>query len=250
MTTRGEFLRTTVAGAAAFLFGSGAARRNRATQEAYGGAPNILLILTDDQPPNTVGKMGNFATRFDQDWTKTGYSDVPLCGPARAGLFTGKYSHNHGATQNEISWETYRDRNYAADDLLSRVRTAGYNVGYFGKMINGYGSPDDAGWQHPATQDDPHRWCALASGQREPYRVNSDGILRGGLTMNQTAYFGQRAQGWMRARAGDAKPWFCYLALTDPHVPHTPVKAHQHSHDGERLTSPGTREEDLSDKSS
>ncbi len=93
-----------IAGAAALLFGTGARTRNLATQQAYDGAPNVLLILTDDQPPNTVGAMGGLASRFERDWTETGYSDVPVCGPARVGLFTGKYPHNHGATLNGISW--------------------------------------------------------------------------------------------------------------------------------------------------
>ena len=237
-------------GAAALLFGTGARRTNLATQQAYDGTPNILIVLTDDQPPNTLDAMGDFASRFDRDWTGTAYSDVPVCGPARVGLLTGKYPHNHGATLNGISWQVYRDRDYAADDLLSRVRMAGYNVGYFGKVINGYGSPDDAEWVHPAAEDYPHRWRALAGGQQKPYRVNFDGTLRGDITANQTTFFGRRAQEWMSDRAGDAKPWLCYLALTDPHVPHTPTKAYGHSHDGEELITPGTREEDLSDKSS
>jgi arylsulfatase A-like enzyme len=249
MTTRIEFLRAGIAGAVALLFGTGARRTKYTTQQSYDGAPNVLLILADDQPPNTVRAMGDFASRFDRNWTGTGYSDVPVCGPARVGLFTGKYPHNHGATLNGVSWQVYRDGNYAAHDLLSRMRMAGYDVGYFGKLINGYGTPDDPEWEHPATQDEPHRWCTLASGQQKPYRVNSDGVLRDGLTANQTKFFGRQAQDWMLARATDAKPWFCYFALADPHAPHEPTVAYEHTHDSERLVSPGTKEADLSDKS-
>jgi hypothetical protein len=133
MTTRIEFLRAGIAGAVALLFGTGARRTKYTTQQSYDGAPNVLLILADDQPPNTVRAMGDFASRFDRNWTGTGYSDVPVCGPARVGLFTGKYPHNHGATLNGVSWQVYRDGNYAAHDLLSRMRMAGYDVGYFGK---------------------------------------------------------------------------------------------------------------------
>jgi arylsulfatase A-like enzyme len=73
--------------------------------------------------------------------------------------------------------------------------------------------------------------------------------LRDGLTANQTKFFGHQAQDWMLARATDAKPWFCYFALTDPHAPHEPTVAYKHTYDGERLVSPGTKDADLSDKS-
>lgn len=241
MTTRGDFLRRAGLIGAGIATGVGFGRTmGEAVPEGYS---NVLFVLTDDQPPQTVTMMERLRARIQHDWTETGYSDVPVCGPARVGLFTGKYPHHHKATTNESSWRVYRNRNYASDDLLTRVRRAGYRVGYFGKVINGYGSPDNPEWVHPAA----HRWVALASGQgRMPYRANINGTLSE-TKQKQTIFFGNRAEEFVRNNAG--RPWFCYLALTDPHVPHDPFKAHEHAHDGEQWTSPGTQEDDLSDKS-
>lgn len=241
MTTRRDFLRR--AGLISAGIATGVAFGSTRSTAAPEARPNVLFVLTDDQPPQTVAMMERLKTRMQRDWTQTGYSDVPVCGPARVSLLTGKYSHNHEATTNGISWRVYRDRNYADDDLLSRVRRAGYRVGYFGKVINGYGSAGSSKWVHPAA----HRWVALASGQsRMPYRVNINGTLRE-TKQKQTIFFSGYAERFVRNNAG--RPWFCYLALTDPHVPHDPFKVYKHSHDGELWTSPGTQEDDLSDKS-
>ena len=241
MTTRRDFLRR--AGLIGAGIAAGVGFGSTRSEAAPEGRLNVLFVLTDDQPPQTVAMMERLRARMQRDWTQTGYSDVPLCGPARVGLFTGKYAHNHGAINNKIAWKVYRNRNYANDDLLSRVRRAGYRVGYFGKVINGYGSPDNPKWAHPAA----HRWVALASSQgRMPYRVNIDGALSE-RKQKQTVFFGSQAEEFVRKNAG--RPWFCYLALTDPHVPHHPFKVHAHAHDGERWISTGTQEDDLSDKS-
>ena len=241
MTTRGNFLRR--AGLIGAGIATGVGFGSPRSEAAPEGRPNVLFVLTDDQPPQTVAMMERLRARMQRNWTETGYSDVPVCGPARVSLFTGKYPHNHRATENKVSWRVYRNRNYARDDLLSRVKRAGYRVGYFGKVINGYGSSDNPRWVHPAA----HMWVGLASGQGQvPYQVNINGRLLQ-TKRKQTIFFGNRAEGFVHSNAG--KPWFCYLALTDPHVPQDPFKAHKHAHDGEWWTSPGTREDDLSDKS-
>lgn len=93
------------------------------------------------------------------------------------------------------------------------------------------------------------RWHALVGSQYSPtYGVNKDGRIIGGITQNHTPYFGGFAETFVENRAGQEAAWFCYLNWTDPHGPHTPLKAFEHAHDGERYSSPGTRETDFSDK--
>ena len=72
--------------------------------------PNIVLILTDQQPFNTIGAYGNDTirtphmdrlaregVRFDRAYV-AGYP----CSPSRASLFTGLYAHHHGVVTNDV----------------------------------------------------------------------------------------------------------------------------------------------------
>ena len=79
-----------------------------------------------------------------------------------------------------------------------------------------------------------------------PYPVNANGRMPE-ENEDHTSFFGRFAEAFIRRGAGS--PWFCYLNWTDPHIPWTPPSAHRHVHDGERYVSPGTEEQDLSDKS-
>lgn len=185
------------------------------------------------------------------DLTDTGYCAVPMCGPARVSLLTGLYPHNHGALDNTnpTTYNVYREKAYQRDDLLMRMTRAGYDVGSFGKFINGYGDaedPTDGRFVHPGAL----RWQALMGGQNNyPYDVNQDGRTIPDLRQNHTAYFGGFAQKFMENRAASGKPWFCYLNWIDPHSPYQTPAAYQDTHDGELYSSPGTQETDLSDKS-
>lgn len=97
--------------------------------------PNLLLIMTDEQPVHTVRAYGH-------DWVSTphldalaeagtrftnAYTSSPVCTPARAGLFTGVYSHNNGA------WGNHMALSQDARTIGHYFRSQGYQVGYIGK---------------------------------------------------------------------------------------------------------------------
>lgn len=215
------------------------------------GRMNVLYILVDDMPPAALPAamrdvVNRLTTSGGQDLTALGYGDTALCGPARVGIHTGKYTHNHGATDNATAYSTFRERGYARADVFSRCRRAGYNVGFFGKFLNGYGEFGDRGqWVHPGVDE----WITLTGGQGPgPWKANVNGIVEDG-SGRHTPYFAKQAEDYIMEGAGLDTPWFCYLALTDPHTPHTPGPFHEHSHDAESYTSPGTEETDISDKS-
>lgn len=98
-------------------------------------APNIILIMTDSQGANVVERYSGQATdtqhldrladtgvRFD-----SAYTTCPLCTPARAGLFTGMYSHQSGAWTNNLALGSNIRH-------MGQIFTAeGYNTGYIGK---------------------------------------------------------------------------------------------------------------------
>ncbi len=225
-----------------------ALKRSRADNAPANGRPNILFVLTDDQPAHTLYGMPRTLEAFSGglDLTATGYSDVPLCAPARASLLRGVYPHTNGITENEGAYARYRERGYEEDDLLSRLNRAGYRTGWFGKIINGYGveGTDGESWVHPGAD----RWVGLVGGQgADPYRVNINGAVRE-RTEDHTSAFGRPAEAFIRQGETSGAAWFCYLNWTDPHTPYTPPRADADLRDGARYSSPGTEEADLSDK--
>ncbi|MFB6147116.1 MAG: sulfatase-like hydrolase/transferase [Halobacteriaceae archaeon] len=115
---------------------------------------NVVLILTDQQRPDSLGCYGNewvatptldrlaaAGTRFDRAYTPTA-----LCSPARASLLTGVRPHRHGLTRNvsgdvdlAARWPCYPQR----------LREAGYRVGLSGKLHVGQ-DPRRVGFHGPS----------------------------------------------------------------------------------------------------
>lgn len=212
--------------------------------------PNILLILTDDQPPHTMSGMPKTRATFSRglDLTSTAYVTIPLCAPARATVFTARYPHNHGIVSNTSpnAWAVYLRKNYIRNDLFSLMSAAGYDLGFIGKVMNGYAAVNKR-WVHPAVKGDDDLWIAMTGPEEvEKFEVNLNGKLVK-PRIAPTAYFASQADKFIRAHANAGRPWFCYVAFHDPHVPFTPK--YDHAYDRATYSSPGTEETDLSDKS-
>src|SRR5215213_4461903 len=115
-------------------------RNEAAAQTAH---PNIVVILTDDQRADQLGRMPAVADLAADGLTfANAYVSNPLCCPSRATILTGRYSHTTGVYRNENTeatggWQAFRD------DERSTVATwldaAGYRTALVGKYLNGYG---------------------------------------------------------------------------------------------------------------
>jgi arylsulfatase A-like enzyme len=87
---RAEFLKSATAGAVGLALATAAlARKSETTQAAQ---PNILLIMTDDQPYHTMSIMESFQNRVVSRGMRfnNGYVTTLVCGPARGSVLTGK----------------------------------------------------------------------------------------------------------------------------------------------------------------
>ncbi|KIT15031.1 sulfatase-like hydrolase/transferase [Jannaschia aquimarina] len=105
--------------------------------------PNVLLVMSDQQRPDTLGFRGETPCRtphmdrlaregvsFDRAMTP-----CPLCLPSRAALFTGLYPHENDMLDNTTSaLETCQ--------LLETFRGGGYEVSYAGKWHLGQDNID------------------------------------------------------------------------------------------------------------
>ena len=97
--------------------------------------PNVLLIMTDQQPVSTIGCYGNpvVKTPAQDRLAREGmrfdnfYIAAFPCTPSRATYLTGRYTHYHGVVTNNVE----------LDDALPSVgntfRDAGYQTAWVGK---------------------------------------------------------------------------------------------------------------------
>ena len=96
--------------------------------------PNILFIMTDQQPVSCVGvynqavrtphldKLASEGATFHNF-----YISAFPCSPSRAGMLTGLYPHHHGVIRNNVLLDP------SVPTLGSICQEAGYHTGYFGK---------------------------------------------------------------------------------------------------------------------
>lgn len=97
--------------------------------------PNIIIILTDDHAVSTIGAYGSKygATPNIDRLAKEGalfkkaFVVNSICGPSRAVLLTGKYSHMNGMRDN-------RDTFDASQDVFpARLKQSGFQTAWIGK---------------------------------------------------------------------------------------------------------------------
>jgi N-acetylglucosamine-6-sulfatase len=140
------------------------------------GAPNVIVIQTDDQSlsetsprtmPNTYRLLARHGSVFRNYIVTT-----PDCCPSRASLFTGDYAHNHGVLSNRVGYEGLRE---PGDVLPVWLRDAGYTTIHIGKFMNGYEgaapipTAPAPGWDHWFTYVGADRYYG--------YQASDDGEL-------------------------------------------------------------------------
>jgi len=104
--------------------------------------PNILFIMTDQEPTSTIGCYGNDKIKTPaRDAIADGgirfanfYIASFPCSPSRATMMTGRYAHHHGVVQNEILLKE------SIPSLGNTLRKAGYATAYIGKWHLGGGT--------------------------------------------------------------------------------------------------------------
>ena len=214
---------------------------DRSEQDPARERPNILLILTDDQPAKTLAEMSKLREGLmDKGVTfKQGFVTDPLCCPSRATILTGEYAHNHGVRTNSFPGggaEKFRELD--GDTIATRLQEAGYSTAYFGKYFNEYrGRYVPPGWD---------RWFVYSgSAADRSYDMNDQGRV---LTYthahtNETDLMADRAAEYIGEHDG---PWFMVVGTRAPHGPHYPSDNHRNDFNGVDL--PGFGEEDVSDK--
>ncbi|WP_173081566.1 sulfatase-like hydrolase/transferase [Phytohabitans rumicis] len=171
--------------------------------------PNILLLVLDDARTGSTEVMTK-----TEDWLRGGgayfpnaVATTPSCCPSRASLLSGRFTHNHGVTQQDAVGRYDHDRTLQHD-----LKAAGYGTAAVGKLFNN--------WR--LSERPPHfdRW-ALTGGGYENARFVVDGRSR--RAPYSTTFIGDQVNRYVDGfEADDARPWFVYAGFTAPHSPYTP----------------------------
>jgi arylsulfatase A-like enzyme len=208
--------------------------------EAPAGAPNVLLILTDDVGFGASSTFGgpietpNFQRIANSGLRYNTFHTTALCSPTRAALITGRNHHSVASgviTEFATGYPGYNSViSKSAGSIGEGLRENGYNTAWFGKMHNvpdwmsSQAGPFDLwpsglGFEYfyGFLGGDSDQWHpALYENTRpiEPYLGNPDYILDRDLA--------DKAIGWLRMQhaLAPSKPWFLYYATGTAHAPH------------------------------
>jgi len=202
---------------------------------ARADAPNVLIIVTDDQRadlmkflPRTKELFGDSGEKFTRAFATT-----PLCCPFRASLMTGQFAHNSGVRQQNDGPSINQGHT-----MQRYLHDAGYTTALVGKYLNSW----------PLRRPPPH-FDSFAVGKLYKDRVfHVDGNMKEikGYAPDYLANRASRLLG--KFEAHEERPWFMLLAPSNPHVPSTPAPRHKDVRIPRWKGNPATYEKDLSDK--
>lgn len=192
--------------------------------------PNVVLVLTDDQRPETLDYMPEVDRLADQGMRFTdAFATTAICTPSRASIYSGQYAHNHGSRVNQQLFDD-------SDTLAPWLAEAGYTTGFFGKYRNdvipgNHVPPGWDRWHGFAREEEGDAACGGPNSCFYEYLLNENGVLR---------QYGTRAEDYstdlLATRLLDfvanqrTAPFFAVYAPYAPHLPPKPAPRHQGSY--------------------
>ncbi len=211
------------------------------------GAPNILLIITDEHNFRTLGcyreqlppeqaemwgpgsivetphldriaREGIICTRA--------YATAPVCSPCRAAMITGLYPHETGVPTNNLVLRS------DVPTLPKILNDHGYRTGFVGKWhLGGTGKPEwapkiDGGFQHKTFMFNRGHWKKFAMEADGPAVAAKDNRGQPSYAVDganaesfSTDFLTDRTIEWMRQSKD--KPFLAVVSYPDPHGPNT-----------------------------
>ncbi|ANY09582.1 sulfatase family protein [Pseudonocardia sp. HH130630-07] len=216
-------------------------------------APNIVLIITDQQRFDTIGALGHghaLTPTLDRlvdegtTFTRT-YVTSPSCAPSRASLFTGMYPHSTGVLRNEDPWH---------HSWVEQLAGTGYRCVNVGKMHT-YPYETSAGFHerhvvenkdrfpltnpHYLDQWDKAFWTrGVTKPGRAVYRERADYpdamgafVWEAPDDLHSDTFVGGLAEMWLDRYTGD-EPFFLQVGFPGPHPPYDPTAEALQRYDG------------------
>jgi len=208
------------------------------------GAPNILLIMTDDQGYGVSGTFGGVIPTPALDRiAKSGlrytqFHSTSLCSPTRAALITGRNHHSGGfgvITELSTGFPGYDSIIGQDNATIGRIlKDNGYATSWFGKNHNtpsfqySVGGPFDQ-WPSGMGFDYFYGFMGGETDQWQPYLFQNNRQITpwiGKPGYNLTTDMADEAISYMRQlnAAAPNQPFFVYYVPGGSHSPHQPKK--------------------------
>ncbi len=206
------------------------------------GAPNVLLIMTDDQgygvsgtfggvvPTPALDRVANAGLRFTQ------MHSTSLCSPTRAALITGRNHHSGGfgvITELSTGFPGYNSIIGQDNATIGRVlKDNGFSTSWFGKNHNtpafqySVAGPFDQ-WPSGMGFDYFYGFMGGETDQWQPYLFQNNRQIFPWLDKpgyNLTTDLADEAINYLKAlqASAPAKPFFLYYVPGGTHSPHQP----------------------------
>ena len=208
--------------------------------KAPAGAPNILLVLTDDVGFGASSTFGgpiptpNLDRLAKQGARYNNFHTTAMCSPTRAALLTGRNHHGVGTgalTDIAMGFPGYNGELPATSATIGRILQGnGYSTAWFGKHHNVPG--DESGETGPFTRwptglgfEEFYGFVGPETDQYRPtlYHGTQPVSLEGrDPTMLLDRDLIDHAIGWLHSQqaATPDKPFFLYYAPGSAHAPH------------------------------
>jgi len=226
--------------------------------------PNIIVIMTDDQPFHTVDYMPtvkNVLIANGVNFTN-GFVTTPLCCPSRASIFTGEYVHNHEVYTNRMPMggaPKFKD----GSTVAVWMKEAGYRTAYYGKYLNDYEQIEPVGYVPPGWDE----WGAFLGrnidGDEDAgnlqYYFNFT-MSEGGMTVeyprDKTNYGADVVTTKVVNFINETRqaPFFLFVSYYNPHSPYVSARRHKETFradsgwDWMQYRPPNFNEENIRDK--
>ena len=232
--------------------------------------PNIVYIMTDDQPAELTAVMPNVQRLLAAQGVafSSAFATTSLCCPARTTVLRGQYVHNHTVLSNggpQGGFPKFHQTGFEASTLATWLQDKGYETALMGKYLNSYpfGPPTDnpPNYREPRRSYVPPGWSEwfgfFDAPNNRPYQMYNYRVNEGGravwygskATDYQTDVLSDQAVNFIQRNRQSSKPFFLYLVPTAPHLPVIPAERHKDKLLGlEVPRSPAFNEADVSDK--
>jgi arylsulfatase A-like enzyme len=165
--------------------------------------PNVLVVTADDMRYDHLPYMPHTLSAFAGGMEFTSCrQNVSLCQPARVGYLTGQFANRTGV---------YGNTQYMPDPSKSVgpwMQQGGYTTAMIGKYPVPFGGTKLNGWNvqrtfTAATEQNSHGYTVFdGTAGTQPPEYQTDYVFAQGRSFVTSA----------------ARPWFCWLAPTNPHI--------------------------------
>ena len=205
-------------------------------------APNVVLVVTDDQSLETLRYMPHVQANLVDKGVNfmNGFVSNPFCCPSRAAILSGRFSHSTGVYDNVLPYGGFRVFPDTST-LPVWLQAAGYRTALMGKYMNDY----EYEYRPPGWSE----WYGLFRGGYYGAQVS----VNNNLTVLDDSTYGEH---WYRQQARSfiestpaGQPLFLYYAPKAPHLPSEPEAKYRGAFAGlAPFRPPSYDEADVSDK--